>query len=74
MLAKGWTREQRVNDTGWFRGVDEDQQVIDVVAGPPQPSPTSSPAALSRQRACQDTYERSGRQDRVQQYQQCLRP
>ena len=34
MLAKGWTREQRVDTAGWYCGVEEDQQVIELAAGP----------------------------------------
>ena len=56
MLAKGWTREQRVDDAGWFRGVEDDQQVIDLAAGPPQQPSPSGAGSLSRQQVCRQTW------------------
>lgn len=57
MLAKGWVREQRVDTVGWHRGIEEDQQVIDLAAGAPQPPASSSGAgSLSRQQVCRQTW------------------
>jgi hypothetical protein len=76
MAGKGWDREQKVEPepTRWFRGV-EGNEPIDLTAGPEQPSSTwRSPAYPNRYQACRDTWlDRSGRQDRVEQYRNCLR-
>ena len=44
MLAKGWDREQRLEPDPhrWFRGV-EDNEPIDLAAGPRQPDPPVAP-------------------------------
>jgi hypothetical protein len=69
----GWTREKRVDDAGWFRGIEEDQQVIDLTAGPAQPSTPAGAGSLSRREMCRRTYlEGSDWRKRLPQYQECL--
>jgi len=75
MLGKGWTREQRVDDAGWYRGIEEDQQVIDLAAGPPQPTSSSGGAgSLSRQQVCRQTWLSTHEwRSNLDKYSACLR-
>jgi len=77
MVAKGWEREKRVEPDPyrWFRDV-EDNDPIDLAAGPQQPSGSSGPASASRTIICRQTYlENTGGdwRNRLPQYQECLR-
>jgi len=71
MLAKGWTREQRMDDVGWFRGIEEDQQVIDLADGPKQPEPSAAPGSEIFCRA-RHLDNRSDWRDRLPAYRECL--
>ena len=70
MLARGWTREQRVDTVNWYRGFEEDTQVIDVQAGPKQ----MDQAAGGSDTLCRDRHllNRSAWRDNLPAYYACL--
>lgn len=70
MLAKGWTREQRLEGQwgAWFRGV-EDDGTVEIMG-----STTAPAGSASRELACRRAYiERSGWESRLDQYHACVR-
>jgi hypothetical protein len=72
MLAKGWTREQRGETAGWFRGIEEDQQVVDLATGPKQPEPSANTGSEIFCRA-RHLDNRGDWRDRLPAYRECLK-
>jgi hypothetical protein len=74
MVAKGWEREQRVEPDPyrWFRGV-EDNEPIDLAAGPRQPEVGTGSRSTSRQLVCRQTYLQDPNwRNNLGAYQECL--
>jgi hypothetical protein len=77
MLARGWTREQKVEpvEPGWYRGVESDG-VVGLAEGVRQPNPSAAgPADATKRVFCYRRHLelRSDRRDRLADYEKCLR-
>ena len=76
MLARGWTREKRMEpvEAGWYRGVERDN-VVSLAEGVRQPSSSAAGAADATKREfCFRTHLelRSARKDAMADYARCL--
>ena len=72
MLAKGWTREKRIEpvDAGWFRGIENDEPV-DLALGPKQPDP--EPTSSARMHCWRRYIEgRSAWREQLPAYRECM--
>jgi hypothetical protein len=76
MLARGWTREKRMEpvETGWYRGIERDD-VVSLAEGVRQPrSSAGGPADATTREFCfrRHLELRSARHDAMADYQKCL--